>query len=40
MSKKKFVWSYLKNSPWYMWVIRITGAILIAYIITNALNLK
>jgi hypothetical protein len=40
MSKKKFVWNYLKNSPWYMWVIRITGAIFIAYIIINALKLK
>jgi len=40
MSKKKFVWNYLKNSPWYMWVIRITGAVLIAYIVINALKLK
>ncbi len=40
MSKKNFVWNYLKNSPWYIWVIRITGAIFIAYIVINALKLK
>ncbi len=36
MSKKKFVWNYLKSSPWYLWVIRITGAALIAYILLKA----
>jgi len=29
MSKKQFIWNYLKNSPWYMWIIRIFAAILL-----------
>lgn len=36
---KKFVWSYLKESPWYLWILRITAALLIAYILIKALHL-
>jgi hypothetical protein len=38
MSKKRFIWNYLKSSPWYLWVIRISGAVLITYIIIKALK--
>jgi threonine/homoserine/homoserine lactone efflux protein len=38
MNKKEFIWNYLKNSPWYLWVIRISGAALIAYIFIKALK--
>jgi len=38
MNKKEFVWNYLKNSPWYLWVIRIGGAVLIAYILLKGLG--
>ena len=40
MNKKKFVWNYLKNSPWYLWVIRISGAVFLTYIIVKTLGLK
>jgi hypothetical protein len=36
---KRFMWSYLKESPWYLWILRITGAILIAYILIKGLGL-
>ncbi len=39
MSKRKFVLNYLKHSPWYLWVLRISGAILIAYIIIKAFKI-
>jgi len=39
MSKKRFIWNYLKRSPWYLWVIRISGAVLITYIIIKALKI-
>lgn len=38
MSKKKFIWNYLKNSPWYLWVIRISGAVIISYLIIKLLK--
>ncbi len=39
MNKKQFLINYLKNSPWYVWVIRISAAVLIAYIFINNLGI-
>jgi len=39
MNKKEFIVNYLKNSPWYLWVIRISGAVLIAYILIKGFKL-
>ncbi|MFN3567385.1 MAG: hypothetical protein ACK4UR_00550 [Caldimicrobium sp.] len=36
---KNFMWTYLKESPWYLWILRITAALLIAYILIKALHL-
>jgi len=36
---KKFMLTYLKESPWYLWVLRITGALLIAYLLIKGLRL-
>ncbi|WP_022854983.1 MULTISPECIES: hypothetical protein [Thermodesulfobacterium] len=40
MNKKQFIWNYLKNSPWYLWVIRISGAVFLAYTLIKLLKLK
>ncbi len=40
MNKKQFILNYLKNSPWYLWVLRIGGAILIASVIIKMWHLK
>ena len=36
-----FVWQYFKNSPWYMWVLRIGLAILLfkLYLWSQGMNL-
>jgi len=31
--------TYLKESPWYLWVLRISAALLISYILIKALKL-
>jgi len=36
---QRFVITYLKESPWYLWILRITGALLIAYILIKGLGL-
>jgi hypothetical protein len=39
-SKKDFILNYLKNSPWYLWVIRISGALLIFYVLIKSFHMK
>jgi len=36
----RFVWLYFKNSPWYVWVLRIGAAVLLFKLWTYMQSIK